>query len=302
MQAPVILSGTSNQPLATSVARLLKKTTGQIEITRFMDGECRVWVKEDVRDKHVFVFQSLSMVADQFLVELCLIGQALKQQKAKKITVIIPWMGYSKQDKEFRKGEAVSISLVSKFIEAAGFDNVITIELHSETIVPYFHIPVKEISTHDLFAREFLSKEKKENMVVVSPDMGGKARSERFARSVGLPIVYIDKKRNKETGDVKVLGVSESVDNRDVIIYDDIINTGATVIKTSEFLKNNGARSVHFLATHAVLAGPAVERLQASPLDDVIVTDTILIPKEKQFKNLSVISVAPIIASDIMTS
>lgn len=302
MQAPILLSGTSNEPLSRAVAKELKLPLGDIEITRFMDNECRVWVKEDVAGKHVFVIQSLSTVADQHLFELCLIGQSLKSLKAAHVTAVIPWMGYSKQDKEFRKGEAVSAHLVAKFIEAAGFSDVKTVELHSETIVPYFRIPVTEISTHDLFAHEFLDKEKKEHMVVVSPDMGGKARSERFARSVGLSIVYIDKQRNKHTGEVTVLGISEPVAGRDVIIYDDIINTGATVIKTSEYLKDHGARSVRFLATHAVFAGPAVDRLKESSLDDVIVTDTILIPKEKHFKNLSIISVSKLLADGIITS
>ncbi len=295
----MLLSGTSNEPLARSVAQHLKTSLGNIEITRFTDNECRVWIKEDVEGKHVFVIQSLSIVADQFLVELCLMGQALKGLKAAHVTAVMPWMGYSKQDKGFRKGEAISAQLVATFIEAAGFDAVITVELHSESIIPYFHIPLAEISTHHLFAQELLAQGKKDTMIVASPDMGGKARSERFARSADLPIVYLEKQRDRASGQVTVTGISESVKGRDVVIYDDIINTGATAIKTSEFLKKNGAGHIYFLATHAVLAGEASTSLEKSAIDRVVVTDTIAIPPEKRFDKLTVISVAPLLAEAI---
>lgn len=299
MQAPILLSGTSNETLARSIAHRLNQKLGSIEITRFMDNECRVWVKENVTEKQVFVIQSLSMVADQNLVELSLIGQALKNLKASHVTAVIPWMGYSKQDKAFRKGEAVSAELVARFIEIAGFDAVITVELHSENIVPYFRIPLKEISTHDLFAEALGVGKNHHNTVVASPDKGGQSRSERFARAIGLPIVYLDKSRDRESGLVIVTGISQPIKGRDIVIYDDIINTAATANKTSAFLKDHGAKSVQFLATHAVFAGPAVERLAQSPIDKVIVTDTIFIPKEKRFKNLSVISVAPLLSDAI---
>lgn len=301
MQPLVLLSGTSNEPLSRSVAKLLKKSLGNVEITRFMDNECRVWVREDVANKNVFIIQSLSMVADQHLVELCLIGQALKQLKASRVTAVIPWMGYSKQDKEFRKGEAVSAHLVAKFIEVAGFDAVLTVELHSESITPYFRIPMTRLSTHQLFSDVLRKKKIFGEVVVVSPDRGGKSRSEQFAGLVGLPIVYLDKKRDLETGKVTVVGASRDVKDLTIVIFDDIINTGATAIKTSEFLKSKGARKIYFLATHAILAGDASAKLQKSPIDDIVVTDTVLIPKEKQCNKLSTISVAPLVAHAIST-
>lgn len=287
----------SNQPLAAAVSSALKISLGEIEITRFIDNECRVYITQDVKNKNVFVLQSLSEVADQHLVELCLIGQAAKSLGAGQVTAVIPWMGYSKQDKAFRKGEAVSASLVAKFIEVAGFDAVMTVELHSENVVPFFHIPVTELSTHDVlrgglsFARPPLAK-----LAVVSPDAGGKSRSARFAKSMGLPIVYLEKDRDKGTGKVTVTGVSGDVGGKDVVIFDDIINTGATAIKTSAFLKNHGAKRIFFLATHAVLSGDASEKLAQSPIDQVIVSDTIFIPKEKRFDKLTIVSVAPLLA------
>lgn len=301
MQAPLLFSGTSNKPLSESVANFLSTSLAEVEIKRFADGECRVWVKEDVAGKHVFALQSLSMIADQHLVELCLIGQALKQVNVGKATAVIPWMGYSKQDKEFRKGEAVSAHLIAKFIEAAGFDSIITVELHSETITPYFHIPVTELSTHELFASE-LKKRKLQNVVVVSPDMGGKSRSERFAKEVGLQVVYLTKKRDLSTGVVSVVSASKEVQGVNILVFDDIINTGATVIKTSEFLKARGAGNIYFMATHAVFAGEAAKKLSASVIDEIVVTDSILLPEEKKFTKLSILSVAPLLANVIISS
>lgn len=295
----ILFSGTSNAPLGEHVAKQLGVALGDIEITRFVDNECRVYVKEEVIGQDVVVLQSLSTIADQNLVELCLIGQALKSLKAKRVVAVIPWLGYSKQDKAFRKGEAISSQLVAKFIEAAGFDAIIACEMHSEAVMPYFHIPTKEVSTHTVLADALKSHGKWDGAVVVSPDTGGKSRSGRFAKEVGLSIVYLDKSRNVETGDVTVSGISGDVNGKPIIIFDDIINTGATAVKTSEFLHDRGAKAIYFLATHAVFAGEAVELLSKSFIDEVVVADTIAIPKEKQFKKLTIVSVAVLLADAI---
>lgn len=297
-----IFSGTSNHPLAQSIAEWLHTSLGNVEITRFIDNECRVYVKDDVKGSQVYVVQSLSEVADQRLVELCLLGQALRDLEAASVTAVIPWMGYSKQDKAFRKGEAVSASLVAKFIESAGFDRVITCELHSQNLLPFFRIPIVEISTQKLLADTLrkISRLSLENNIVVSPDKGGRNRSEAFAKEEQLPIVYLTKTRDRESGEVAVSAISGDIEGKDCIIFDDIINTGATAIKTSEFLKARGAKNISFLATHAVLAGDAAAKLDASGISRVIVTDTIAVPKEKQFKKLTIVSVAPVLTDAIM--
>jgi len=296
----LLFSGTSNRPLGTLVAKQLGKKLSDIDITRFIDNECRVWIKEpDIDDKHIFVIQSLSQIADQNLVELCLIGQALKTLKARHVTAVIPWLGYSKQDKEFRKGEAVSAQLVAKFIEAAGFDQVITVELHSENLIPFFHIPVLELSTHELLTG--CIRGDNGHVVVVSPDQGGMSRSDRFAKFANLPIVHLSKTRDLSTGKVTVNGIDGDVKGKTVVIFDDIINTGATAIRSADFLKQEGAASIIFLATHAALAGDAGEQLEKSPIDRVAVTDTIAIPKQKRFSKLTIISVATLLADAIKT-
>lgn len=296
-----LFSGTSNQPLAQSIAKDLGVGLGSVEITRFIDNECRVFVKEDVTGEEVYVLQSLSEVADQNLVELCLLGQALKDLGAKKVTAIIPWMGYSKQDKAFRKGEAISMQLVAKFIEAAGFDAVITCELHSQNILQFFHIPIVEVSTHKLLATALSAQSRLslERMSVVAPDKGGKSRSEQFAKDFGLNPSYLEKARDLETGEVTVSNIVGSVEGKTVVIFDDIINTGETAVKTSAFVKSKGAIAVYFLATHAVLAGNAANVLENSDIDNIIVTDTIQIPKDKQFEKLSIVSLSHELASQI---
>lgn len=297
----ILLSGTSNLPLAQNVAKLLGSDLGDIEITRFADGECRVYIKEEVKGKQVCVLQSLSSIADEHLVELCLMGQALKQMDAAHLTAIIPWMGYSKQDKEFRKGEAVSAQLVAKFIESAGFNAVITIELHSERLVPYFTIPVVELKTYSLLAGALGNSFDSKQTLVISPDLGGTSRSKQFADFLKLPIVYQQKKRDVVNGAVTISGLTQEVKNFDIILYDDIINSGATAIQTSEFLKSRGAGRVTVLATHAVLAKQAAANLESSSIDAIIVTDSIAIPQHKHISKLSVVSVAQSIADAINT-
>lgn len=272
---------------------------GNVEITRFIDNECRVRIISESHKKHVFILQSLSQIADQHLLELCLMGQAVKSLGASHVTAVIPWMGYSKQDKEFRKGEAVSAVLIAKFIEAAGFDSVITTELHSENLVPYFRIPVTELSTHELLADSLQKETTVSDMLIVSPDKGGESRSDRFAKNVGLSTVYLEKERDLETGEVKVVSASGDIGGKNIIIFDDIINTGETAMKVSDFLKGKNVERIYFLATHSVLAGNASTRLAQSLIDRVIVTDTIYVPPEKIFSKLSIVSVARLLAEAI---
>ncbi|MFZ5535087.1 MAG: ribose-phosphate diphosphokinase [Patescibacteria group bacterium] len=297
-----LFAGTSNPGLAMAVSTHGNLPLGSVEITRFIDNECRVFVKDAVEGEEVYILQSLSEVADQHLVELCLLGSAVKGLGAKKVTAIIPWMGYSKQDKAFRKGEAISAQLVAKFIEAAGFDAVITVELHSENVLPYFTIPVTELSSHGLLGKAFFEDTVTSSLtraVVVSPDYGGVSRSARFAEEMKLPIIHLTKKRDVETGAVTVTGADGTLSGTTAIMFDDIINTGATAVKTSDFVLQNGAVAVYFLATHGVFAGNASRVLADSRITKVMVSDTINIPEKKKFPSLQIVSVASLIADAI---
>jgi len=212
----------------------------------------------------------------------------------KKLIAVIPWLGYSKQDKTFHKGETASVELVAKFIEVAGFDEVIALELHSENITPFFRVPVVEISTHALLASKIDSFD---NSVVVSPDKGGETRSERFAKAVSLPLIHLNKTRYKSSGDVIEVNTSDKVGKVNAIIFDDIVNTASTAIEVSKYLKNNGALTVTLLATHAVFAGDAAKKLEKSSVDRVIVTDSIDNNKQKDISKLEVVSVSKLLAS-----
>lgn len=299
----ILFSGTSNLPLATKIAKKLGFKLGEVEIKRFLDGECRVWIsaKQITANSEVFVLQSLSTVADQNLMELCLMGSALKKLGVGKLTVIIPWMGYSKQDKEFRKGEAISSQLVAKFIETAGFDKVITVELHSPKIKEYFKIPVVELSAKELIVKSMngVNVLRMTDTIVVSPDKGGMGRSGEFAKMINLPIAYLDKSRDLVTGKVTIHGIDKSIKTKTVIIYDDIINTGSTAVETAKFLHQKGAKKIIFIGIHAVLSVEASKNIQKSFINEVITTDTINIPEEKLFKKLKIISVKDLIANAV---
>lgn len=297
----ILFSGTSNFPLATKIAKKLVTKLGEVEIKRFPDGECRIRVRREVKDKEVFVLQSLSTIADQSLMELCLLGSALKRLGSKKLTAIITWMGYSKQDKEFRRGEAVSAELVARFIETAGFNKVITVELHSSKIKEYFKIPVVELSAKSLIVDELrvTGYGLKDDFIVVSPDKGGVGRSGEFAKIAGLPIAYLDKSRDLVTGKVTIHGIDKSINAKTVIIYDDIINTGSTAVETAKFLHAKGAKKIIFIGIHAVLSGMASKNIQNSFIDEAITTDTINIPKEKLFKKLKIITVKDLVANAV---
>lgn len=298
----ILFSGTSNLSLAEKVAQQMGIKLGEIEITRFADSECRVYIPEDVEGKEIFVLQSLSQVADQHLVELCLIGQALKNLNVKKITAVIPWLGYSKQDKEFRKGEAISAQLVAKFIEVAGFDAVITLDLHSQNVVSFFKKPLVQLSTHQLLGKALNEQFDIAKMLVAAPDKGSRSRAEMFAQNLKIPVVFLEKERNLANGNVTIKGISADVNNRNIIIFDDIINTGQTAIKASEYLKQKGVKQIYFLATHAVLSLNAAEELERSSINSIIVTDTIKIPRDKRLSKIQLISVAPLLADAISMS
>lgn len=293
MESFKIFSGTASQELAEKITRILKKPLGKMELTRFPDGECRVRLEEEVIGKTVFLLQSLSKSVDEHLFELCLIADSSKRLGAKEIVGIIPWLGYSKQDREFRIGEAVSVEVIGKIISSMGFSKIVIFDLHSSVIKNYFSIPVIELSAkEELFEALKSDFPDLSEVLIISPDRGGKSRADRFAKDYKLPIIYLEKTRDLSTGRVTYQKGSGDLSGKVVVIFDDIINRGGTVIKAALMLKEMGAKIVVVLATHGVLAGEAPKSLQASSVDKIYLTDTILIPQDRQFPKLKIISIA----------
>lgn len=297
-----LFSGTSNLPLAKKLAQKLKKPLGKIEITRFPDSEGRVRIEENVKNKTVYLLQSLSSPVDEHLFELCLMVDSAKRLGAKEIVGIIPWLGYSKQDKEFRTGEAVSMEVIGKILSNVGLAKIIVFDLHSQLIKSYFKIPVVELSAKEVLYQELVrdlgemrNVRGAKGIVVISPDKGGKGRSEKFANDYNLPIIYPNKTRDLVTGKITYEEITEDLTGKTAIIFDDIINRGGTVIKAAEMLKRAKAQKIIVLVTHGVLAGGAPENLEKSKLDKIYLTDTIEIPKEKQFPKLKIVSVVDIL-------
>lgn len=295
----LLFSGVSNIPLATEVAKLLKVSLGKIDLTRFADGELRPWIAEDVRDKTVFVLESLSYPMDEHVMEMSLIGDAIRRGAPKTMIAVIPYMGYARQDKLHRPGEPVSARVIAKFLEVSKYKEVITVDLHNDAIVGFFQIPVTHVSALEVLAQE-LKKLNTPNGVVVSPDVGGTKRARNLAYYLDLPIVVMEKKRFLDRHDVsesyEIIG---NVRGKTAIIIDDIISTGGTIAHSARSLMMAGASSVIVLATHGVLAGEAVTKLESAPLTNIVLTNSINIPKEKLFKKIRIVSIAPILADAI---
>lgn len=295
---PLIFSGTSNHPLAQKLAKELKLKLGKIIIKKFSDGETYVNILENVRNKNVFVLQSGNSPANENLMELLLIIDALKRLKPKKITAILPFYPYRRQERKIEKGEPVSAELVVKLLQTAGVDKVITLDLHSPKIKKFFKIPVLEFSALPLFVNYFQRKKLK-NFLVLAPDQGALGRSKKLAKVLKIPLVKAFKKRfqHDQVTKAKIMG---EIKNKNIIIIDDEVNTAGTVVKLVRKLKSQKVKEIFLIFTHSVLSGPAIKCLKQAPIKEIITTDTINLPKEKRLKKIKIISVAKILAKNYL--
>ncbi len=293
----LVYSGSSNKLLASRIAKQLKTRLGKVELSRFKNDEARVYLNEKKVGYKAVVVQSLSQPTDQHLVEFCLICDALKRKGVTKIIAVIPWLGYSKQDKIFRSGEPLSVKVVAKMLQVVPLNKVITYDLHNLAIPGFFEVPVVNLSGRKLFRDYFKNKIDKDT-VVVSPDAGASKSSARFAEDLGdLDVAFVNKKRDLNNGKVVIKGISHSVKGKKVLIKDDMIATGSTLIEVSKFLKTQKVKSITVAATHHLYVNRAQEKLDKTPIDQLIVTDTIE-PKSKS-KKLEILSVAKVIAKEI---
>ena len=292
-----LISGTANRKLAEEVARVLKVPLTPVEIKRFQDGEIYCRVLESVRGCDVFIIQPTSADANHNLMELLIMADALKRSSPERITAVIPYYGYCRQDKKTKPREPITAKLVANMIETAGIQRVIVFELHVAQVQGFFDIPSDNLDVLPLFA-DYIAKKKIKDIVVVSPDAGGAARARTFAKILNAPIAIVDKRRPKPNV-AEVENVIGDVKGKSAIMIDDIIDTAGSVAESAKILHKFGAKEVYALATHGVFSGSATERISNSALKEVVVTNTIDIPKEKITSKIKMISIVPLLAEDI---
>jgi ribose-phosphate pyrophosphokinase len=268
-----IFCGSSNKPLAEEICKFVGVPLGETRLQRFSDGEVHFQLLENVRGVDVFVVQPTSWPVDQHLMELLIMIDALKRASAGRITVVVPYYGYARQDRKDRPRVAITSKLVADLLQTAGADRALLVDLHAAQIQGFFNIPVDHLFASPVLVSYFRDLNLP-NLTVVSPDAGGVERARFFAKKLDVPLAIVDKRRT-DINVTEVMNVIGDVEGRTCLILDDIIDTAGTLVKTAEALLEQGAEKVYACATHAVLSGPAVERIQDSRLEQVVVTNTI---------------------------
>ncbi len=296
----VLFAGNSNMELARGVARQLNMTLGRATLERFSDGEIMVEIQENVRGREVFLLQSTCAPANDNLMELLVMADALKRSSAVRITAVIPYFGYARQDRRPRSARVpISARLVADMIAQAGVNHLLTIDLHADQIQGFFGIPVDNIYASPLLMGD-IWRSKHPNPIVVSPDVGGVVRARAVAKLLGwLDLAIIDKRRPAANVS-KVMNIIGDVEGRSCVLVDDLVDTAGTLCKAAKALKEHGAARVNAYATHAVLSGPAVDNISASELDELVVTDTIPLGEQaNSCPQIRQISVAELLAETI---
>jgi len=294
-----IFGGSSNQPLVQKIAYRLKIKPGRIELSSFTNGESRVWIREDVNGEDCVVVQSFSTPPDKMIIQFLLIVDALVRAGAARIFAVIPWFGYSLQDKIFRTGESIAAKMVAKIISLSGVSRVFTVDLHSESVAGFFDVPVMHYSTKELFINYLKKNIRIRNSVVVSPDFGAMKKSRSFAQKLRLNQIVINKERDRASGELTIHGISAPVRGKTCLIFDDLINTGRTIAIAADYLKKQGAAEIYFFATHNLYLKEAEEVLNKSSVDKVIVSDSVYSPEQTRWRRLNFVSLAPMLAEGI---
>ncbi|MEI4197139.1 ribose-phosphate pyrophosphokinase [Roseovarius sp. E0-M6] len=305
---PKLISGNANMPLATSVARRMSMHRGvqvglvDARVERFNDQEIFVEVYENVRGEDMFILQPTSNPANDNLMELLIMADALRRSSARRITAVIPYFGYARQDRRTKARTPITAKLVSNMIVGSGIERVLTMDLHATQIQGFFDIPVDNLYASPIFALDVMAQFKgaQGDVMVVSPDVGGVARARELAKRINAPLSIVDKRREK-AGEVAEMTVIGDVSGKKCIIVDDMVDTAGTLCKAAEVLLENGASEVHAYITHGVMSGPAVERVTNSVMKSLVLTDTIQ-PTEgvKNAHNIRILPTAPIFAQAIL--
>ena len=273
MTGYMLFSGTANEELALEVSQYLDQPLSKAKITKFSDNEINVKIEESVRGKDVFIIQPTSAPANFNLMELLIMVDALKRSSANSITAVVPYYGYARQDRKAEPRVPITAKLVANLMEVAGITRVVTVDLHASQIQGFFDIPVDNLYGAVLF-NDYVKAKNLKNPIVASPDIGGVARARYFAKTMGLEMVIVDKRREK-ANESEVMNIIGDVEGKDVIMIDDMVDTAGTMVKAAAALKAKGATSVMACCTHPVLSGPAFERIENGELDELVVTNTI---------------------------
>ena len=293
-----VFTGNGNPALAREIAETLGITVGNAVVTRFSDGEINVQIMDNVRGMDVFVVQPTSKPVNQNLMELLIMIDALRRASASRITAVLPYYGYGRQDRKAQPRVPITAKLVADLITTTGADRVLTVDLHAGQIQGFFNIPVDNLFAASVLL-QYVTGKHFHNLTVVSPDAGGVERARAFAKRLGAALAIIDKRRDKPN-EAKVMNIIGDVDGSDCLILDDMVDTAGTLTEGVSALKANGAGTIAAACTHAVLSGPAIERINDSALSEVIVTNTIAMDsKQKECPKLTVLSVAPLLAESI---
>ncbi|MFP4531084.1 MAG: ribose-phosphate diphosphokinase [Desulfobacterales bacterium] len=269
----IIFAGNSNPLLSKAIAKYLNRTLGGAEVKRFSDGEIQIEINENVRAKDVFVIQSTSNPVNDNLVELLLMIDALKRSSARRITAVIPYFGYARQDKKVAPRVPISAKLVADLLTTAGANRIITMDLHAGQIQGFFNTPVDNLFAAPVLI-DYMNNHFQDDMVIISPDAGGVERARAFAKRLEAGLAIIDKRRDAPNK-AKAMAVIGNVEGKKAIILDDMVDTAGTLTEAANAVKEFGAREVHACCTHAVLSGPAIDRINECALSSVVVTDTI---------------------------
>ena len=292
-----VFTGNANPKLAEEIAQNLGLKLGEVSVGRFSNGEIFVNITESVRGADIFVVQPTCAPVNDSLVEILIMIDAFRRASANRITAVIPFYGYARQDRKTRPREPISAKLVANLLTSAGADRILTMDLHAGQIQGFFDIPVDHLSGIPILTEYFIKKEL-EDVVVVSPDLGGVTRARDFAERMQVPIAIVDKRR-PEPGVAEVMNIIGKVRDKNIIIIDDMIDTAGTLVTGAETLLERGAKKVYACCTHPVLSGKAIERIASSKISEVVVTNTIPLSDQQKIDKITCLSVAPLIADTI---
>ena len=293
-----IFAGNSSKKLAQAICEQLDLELGKMEVGKFSDGETAVNITDSVRGCDVFIIQSPNTPVNDNLMELLLIIDACKRASAMRITAVIPYFGYARQDRKARARDPISAKLVADILQTAGADRVLTMDLHSSQLQGFFNIPVDNLMGMPVLAKHFKKVGVPTNLTIVSPDMGSVVRSRAMASKFDAPLAIIDKRRPMANV-MEVMNIIGDVKGRSCLMLDDMIDTAGTICQGAQALIDNGASEVVACCSHAVLSGPAIERLEASKLSKIIVLDTIELPEEKRIGKIEVVTISDLFAEAI---